>query len=400
MKKFFTLSLAVMLSMLFANVATAKQLYVVGDGPFGGWTPGSPKAMTLQSDGVTNTMDVNLDGAAYFAVCDGENSDWGAFNSTYRWSYKSGGKSDVAIGEYQLAKNGDVAMKLSAGEYHISINSETMLMTITGKKEDLVISVMSIVGPLVGGWPNGDDWRVAQDMNKESDTKWTLTLTNRLLKDGSYTWKVTANHKWGDLEIPSDGSNNSLRIDQPGYYTLNFTVDISGEEPTATVDIEKTAEATEEDFDTSYYMVGSSTELFGTTWDIYNEDNKMEQSAEDEDMYVKTYSNVALSAGTIKYQAVCRDNTGSVAWDFPGQDKDDLEIEKDGVYNVTFNLYVSMYDFDIPIVTEGQAQGDPTCIRSIEIKKSDATIYNLNGQRVSNPAKGIYILNGRKYAVK
>ena len=396
MKKLFTLSLAVMLSMLFSSVASAKQLYVVGDGVFGGWNPGSPKAMTLAADGITNTMDIALDGATYWAVCDGADSNWNTFNSTYRWSYKSGSKTDVGIGEYQLAKNGDVAMKLSAGEYHISINSETMYMTITGKKEDLVISVMSVVGPLVGGWPNGDDWRVACDMNKVSDTQWTLTLTNRLLNHGNYEWKVTANHKWGELELPSSGNFNQ-RIDEPGYYTLTFNVDISGEDPTATVDILKTAEATEDDFVTSYYMVGNNEAIFGTTWDPYNTANKMEQSTEDEDIYVKTYNNVTLSAGSVKYQAVCRDNTGSLSWEYPGQDKE-LEIEEDGVYNITFMLYVSMFDFDDPIVTKGEGQS--TNIRNIEIKKSNAAIYNLNGQRVSNPAKGIYILNGRKYAVK
>ena len=30
----------------------------------------------------------------------------------------------------------------------------------------------------------------------------------------------------------------------------------------------------------------------------------------------------------------------------------------------------------------------------------DATIYNLNGQRMKKPAKGLYIISGRKYAVR
>lgn len=30
----------------------------------------------------------------------------------------------------------------------------------------------------------------------------------------------------------------------------------------------------------------------------------------------------------------------------------------------------------------------------------DATIYNLNGQRMKKPAKGLYIISGRKHAVR
>ena len=40
---------------------------------------------------------------------------------------------------------------------------------------------------------------------------------------------------------------------------------------------------------------------------------------------------------------------------------------------------------------------------SVSIKNvnaPDATIYNLNGQRMKKPAKGLYIISGRKYAVR
>jgi hypothetical protein len=44
----------------------------------------------------------------------------------------------------------------------------------------------------------------------------------------------------------------------------------------------------------------------------------------------------------------------------------------------------------------------PTAIQRIHANQSvtDNTIYNLQGQRIANPQKGIYIQNGKKYVMK
>ena len=48
-----------------------------------------------------------------------------------------------------------------------------------------------------------------------------------------------------------------------------------------------------------------------------------------------------------------------------------------------------------------QYNGEPTGINGIVAEKlNNATIYNLNGQRVQNAQKGLYIINGRKVVVK
>ena len=45
--------------------------------------------------------------------------------------------------------------------------------------------------------------------------------------------------------------------------------------------------------------------------------------------------------------------------------------------------------------------GETTAISNIDADvPNDAIYYNLNGQRVVNPAKGVYILNGKKVMVK
>ena len=39
-------------------------------------------------------------------------------------------------------------------------------------------------------------------------------------------------------------------------------------------------------------------------------------------------------------------------------------------------------------------------INHVEAQASDAPYYNLNGQRIAQPKKGIYIQNGKKLVIK
>ena len=50
-------------------------------------------------------------------------------------------------------------------------------------------------------------------------------------------------------------------------------------------------------------------------------------------------------------------------------------------------------DFNITV-------GDATGINSISVNDPNAEVYNLNGQRVKSVKKGVYVVNGKKVAVK
>ena len=58
------------------------------------------------------------------------------------------------------------------------------------------------------------------------------------------------------------------------------------------------------------------------------------------------------------------------------------------------------------LLQEGQSANlrfvyiDTTDIEILDAEKNDAEIYDLAGRRVYNPAKGIYIVNGKKVYVK
>ena len=114
-----------------------KQLYALGTGAeLGDWKLTSTKAMTACADGVSYYIDVKPTGDCWLCFSDGtvtSDSDWDTYNATYRLS--TGVKDEpISIGNtYQLSKAGDFSMKLSAGEYRLTVNSKTWVL----KVEDL-----------------------------------------------------------------------------------------------------------------------------------------------------------------------------------------------------------------------------------------------------------------------
>ncbi|MBR1548798.1 MAG: hypothetical protein IJ637_08765, partial [Prevotella sp.] len=46
------------------------------------------------------------------------------------------------------------------------------------------------------------------------------------------------------------------------------------------------------------------------------------------------------------------------------------------------------------------ADGDVTAIKAVDAAKQNGAVFNLAGQRVAQPTKGLYIVNGKKVIVK
>lgn len=51
-------------------------------------------------------------------------------------------------------------------------------------------------------------------------------------------------------------------------------------------------------------------------------------------------------------------------------------------------------------VAAGAAEPFVDAIQSVKVAEADGAIYNLNGMRVANPTKGLYIVNGKKVVIK
>lgn len=63
-----------------------------------------------------------------------------------------------------------------------------------------------------------------------------------------------------------------------------------------------------------------------------------------------------------------------------------LVADENGAINQESDVYVTL--------------SEPTAISSIQKAEDGAVIYNLQGQKVANPSKGLYIVNGKKVMVK
>ena len=67
-----------------------------------------------------------------------------------------------------------------------------------------------------------------------------------------------------------------------------------------------------------------------------------------------------------------------------------------GNYVLTINNGGNTWITDVKLVNHDEATG----IETVKYVKDDTTIFNLSGQRVQNPQKGVFIMNGKKVVVK
>ena len=79
--------------------------------------------------------------------------------------------------------------------------------------------------------------------------------------------------------------------------------------------------------------------------------------------------------------------------------------ENVGFYRLAGTLEAGRAYLDIPAVSDARMltfviEGETTAIANVKSVAADNGCYNLNGQRVAAPQKGLYIVNGKKVIVK
>ena len=179
----------------------------------------------------------------------------------------------------------------------------------------------------------GAEWDAsnnATDMTPGDDGIYTWTSGEFTLTEGCVVkYKVVQDHSWtnswgGNYEE----GNQHYTIDNAGCYTMTFYFNKT------TKDVYAEANKLPD----TYTIVGSSTALFGTTWDTGNTANNMTETTSG--VYTLTKENVELTAGDITYKAVKNHDYSNGQWP-NGSDNNTLNIPQDGLYNVTFTLNIN-----------------------------------------------------------
>ena len=280
----------------------------------------------------------------------------------------------------------NVTIQFNETNYEVGVITKKTGDAVIGEKTWTVAGFGTILGV---EW---DPEATENDMIKQEDNvTYILTKTNLTIAQGGYKYKICANHSWaenyGDDNDPE--GNASIFITKDGIYDLTFTFNSKTHEvscvPTKKADaiIEK------------IWSVAGNEGLFETACDELSTANEM--TKQENNIYVLEKKGISLNAQTYEYK-VCsnHDWTESYGADPLGIDNAILVIEKAGTYDVTFTFNQVTKEVSATAVrtdTDGISQiaGDV---------KAKSVVFNLQGQRVSTPKQGVYIINGKKVVVK
>ena len=270
-----------------------------------------------------------------------------------------------------------------------TFNSDTKeLSAVATKTADYVINGYNVVGSSVDLF--GAEWDVtANQMTKGDGEIYTWTKEKVALTAGDIEYKAAANGEW-IVFYPAGAANNTLSIEQDGMYNVTITLDLTGDEPSLTAVAQKWAA----DPNADYYVVGEES-LIATGW-TPSESGKMTPNADD--TFTMTLTGVQMKSGdTFQYKVT----DGNDNWYPEGMDNNlvtDAPVE-DGVYSLIFTFDPFTGTTTVTLTRTGDL---PTAIMMLQadIENGNAVVYDLRGNRVRNVQRGIYIVNGRKVAIK
>lgn len=403
MKKISTLwSLALLLLALGYSQQANADTWIVAGSPadvFNGysWDPAAEvNAMTPQGDG-TYKFEKNdvkiLTASIAFKVTNGS---WGEAYPSDNYVIQLQGS-----GFYDVVITFDPETK--------TVNGTATLKQAVEECPDIIIcGSASLFG---SSWGNTDPNNLMEQLGNGLYTK---TYTHVAL-DANVEYKYVIGGSWEE-DYPQGIStkNRVLYIDEPGYYNVTFNYSLSDKE--TEVKAEKVGELPDED--PSLFILGEAN---GNGWDpsvgvaMVYKDNKF--TAEDvtfkgeSDEGVSYFSFTKKLAGNsedwaaienYRYGAVTEDGTDF--WVLPEQYGQELSLTKGKVaFRIEAGVYKLVADLtslNLVITKTGEISDNPNAIATVEVETQNTVYYNLQGQRVAAPNKGVYICNGRKVILK
>lgn len=403
MKKISTLwSLALLLLALGYSQQANADTWIVAGSPadvFNGysWDPAAEvNAMAPQGDG-TYKFEKNdvkiLTASIAFKVTNGS---WGEAYPSDNYVIQLQGS-----GFYDVVITFDPETK--------TVNGTATLKQAVEECPDIIIcGSASLFG---SSWGNTDPNNLMEQLGNGLYTK---TYTHVAL-DANVEYKYVIGGSWEE-DYPQGIStkNRVLYIDEPGYYNVTFNYSLSDKE--TEVKAEKVGELPDED--PSLFILGEAN---GNGWDpsvgvaMVYKDNKF--TAEDvtfkgeSDEGVSYFSFTKKLAGNsedwaaienYRYGAVTEDGTDF--WVLPEQYGQELSLTKGKVaFRIEAGVYKLVADLtslNLVITKTGEISDNPNAIATVEVETQNTVYYNLQGQRVAAPNKGVYICNGRKVILK
>ena len=404
-------------------------LYVIGDISTGGWDRTNMTQMeyNLQTQAYEYSFTIDNEFAAFafatYQMTEEEaqaDQDWSTFNAEYRWAV---GDYDIDASDYvngdavQLVKgttNGTV--KLPKGTYTVSVDPETMMMTITGTiapGETFEYDAVYVAGNGTEGsaWMNGVTWNPLAEDNKMTkvdgtDDVWEITFKDVPASSGdegyqlkfipSGQWSADESTTWsvnfgGDfigygIETPAafNSSNNIVFTTTAEQQDITLRIDLSNYNPTTNEGATFTVIAPKEQ---NTYVVagcvgekegGADDELFGKAWDGAAEANQLAYD-ETSKLFTKTYEAVAFEAQTqVKFKIVINGKLWVPAEDqiceIPAADTYDITVTYDAETGEA-TMTATLTPVDIVINPEDITDGDITA--AIAAKTEGKTVKNL-----------------------
>ena len=238
----------------------------------------------------------------------------------------------------------------------------------------------------------GSNWNetdTSNDLTDKGDGIWELTKTGCILEQNvKNELKVLKNHSWAE-SYPA--ANYVFTVKETGTYSVTIQFDANNFE--INVKTTKTGDAVIGE--KTWTVVGFKA-ILGKYWDETATENDMIKQ-EDNVTYILTKTDLTLALGTYKYK-ICANH----GWAENYGDENDPEgnasiyIEEAGTYDVTFTFNQATKEISataVPSVTDGISQ----IASDIKAKK---VIFNLQGQHISAPKQGVYIINGKKVVLK
>ena len=238
----------------------------------------------------------------------------------------------------------------------------------------------------------GSHWAetdTSNDLTDKGNGIWELTKTGCILEQNvKNELKVLKNHSWAE-SYPA--ANYVFTVKETGTYSV--TIQFDANNCTINATYTKTGDAV---IGEKTWTVAGSPEILGKKWlETATENDMIKQ--EDNVTFILTKTNLTLALGIYQYK-ICANHGWAENY---GDDNDpegnaSIVITKAGTYDVTFTFNQVTKEVSataVPSVTDGISQ----IASDIKTKK---VIFNLQGQRISAPKQGVYIINGKKVVLK